>query len=185
MAVPLPESDLVLLREHAYKDTNNIEVLIPKAIREKHLGSTAGSFEPVSEYGLGLFEYDLVNIDSISESGQNYKRNGVIDNLKNTLSTLNDSLIQYIILIPLILLCAYLIFWLINTYTSRRLMKEKADELEDQLPPYDKLESGSSTPFSYESETSDSLATPACISSYANLPEKVDSKVLINRLRID
>lgn len=59
MTVPQAQNDPVLLIEHQYRNTKNIELVLPEE---------SNIFEPVEKKGLGTFNYKLVDIDSISEN---------------------------------------------------------------------------------------------------------------------
>lgn len=58
MTVPLPETDLVLIREHTYRESGDLQVVLPSEVNH---------FRPVSEAGLGTFNYALADMGSLFE----------------------------------------------------------------------------------------------------------------------
>ncbi|GME78838.1 unnamed protein product [Ambrosiozyma monospora] len=59
MPIPPPQYDTVLLREHLYQDLKHDWLVIPPQVDEP-------GFKPIHEVGLGLFKYNLVDVDKIS-----------------------------------------------------------------------------------------------------------------------
>jgi hypothetical protein len=205
MPLPLPQYDTVLIREHLYRETQNLEVLIPKEIKDSNVG-TSSYFRSVDEIGLGLFNYDLVDLNSVSEDGKSLQH-PIKKFFNNIISILKNSLI-ILVIIPTALICAYLIFKLIEKYYLRKKYrnKDKVDDLEDQIIVQNDLVNGTSlysaglssgtvSSYDYRSQTFSNTSTgpnspstpstPTYYDNYINLPEPVDSKLLMNRLRID
>ena len=82
MTVPLPETDLVLIREHTYRDSGDLQVVLPSEVNH---------FRPVSEAGLGTFNYALADMGSLFEVDTS---NNQVE--KSSLQTHLDDFAQYL-----------------------------------------------------------------------------------------
>lgn len=214
MAVPLPQYDPVLMREHLFRDTNQLEAVLSK---------DSDTFRPVKEAGLGLFNYRLVNVDSVSESEglqSTSFRDIMACALKFTQATVID-IILFVLLVSLILL---LFSWLYprgnlkkkgfskqrfvdleNQSSSSSVSADSAQFEKAQYYTYSSASSLSNTedslpclmssaynaPVTPTSSAAEKFRTPRTpvgmggMNNYTRLPETVDSKLLMNRLRID
>lgn len=214
MAVPLPQYDSVLMREHLFRDTNQLEAVLSK---------DTDTFRPVKEVGLGLFNYRLVNIDSVSESEglqSTSFRDIMARALKFTQATIIDTIL-FVLIVSLILLLFSWLYPKVN-FKKKGFSKQESVDLENQYSSssisaestqFEKAQYCTQSPASSLLNTEDSLScfmssaynapvTPTSSSvekfrtpktpvgmggmnNYTRLPETVDSKLLMNRLRID
>lgn len=59
MAIPQPEQDTILMREHAFKNSRDLGII---------LSPEPKSFQPIKKAGLGTFNYKLVDLKSVDSS---------------------------------------------------------------------------------------------------------------------
>lgn len=179
MTVPLPEHDTILMREHLFRRTKNLDVV---------LSGDSGAFKPIKERGLGLFNYKLVDMDSISEQGHIVE--GRLEKVVGkVLSFLSGSTVVFLFALSLLSLAVFVLYVTctqVKTMVARSRKKEKVDDIETLDPD---LPSAFSTPAAASSHTfQDSLPatphSPLDFTSFTTLPDPIDTKMLVSRLRI-
>jgi hypothetical protein len=206
MTVPLPETDLVLIREHTYRDSGDLQVVLPSEVNH---------FRPVSEAGLGTFNYRLVDMGSLFEVGTN---NNQVE--KSSLQTHMDDFTQHLEQVLcndiaamgfIVLLLIYVVY---TCFTPKRKNKEKDDididneidihryrtrlgkesyldvDLESQRNSASLFSNGdSANVYTFHSnDSSDGPSTPVAGADYSKLTvigSALDTDMFKSRLRID
>lgn len=94
--IPQPQQDSILIREHLYRDSSNLDVVLKP---DKNF------FIPLTEGGLGHFNYKLVDPNEVFEIDQKDKRI-----YKSVIKLIEKVSLDKILLVIIILLCIGLIF---------------------------------------------------------------------------
>lgn len=218
MAVPLPQYDPVLMREHLFRDTHQLDAV---------LSDESNAFRPIKEAGLGLFNYRLVKMDSVSEN-EGLRSVSFNDIIGGAIKFTQTAIVDVLLLVLVVALVILLVSWLYPKYSHKKkfLNKEKNDasdaDLENQLSSsanslestqFEKAEYYARSSASSQINSDDTLPclissalnfpmtptgsavekfrTPKTptgmngIANYTRLPETVEGKLLMNRLRID
>lgn len=207
------------MREHRYRDTMQPDVVLVKEL---------DSFQPVTEIGLGTFNYKLVDINSINAKDDEYSFTTLISKgFKKSIELIQSNILDSLLFIAIVLIIYLIVSWFYISSSNEDnnnkniVIKEKQDidyvDLEKNAlntypyspellnsqyeTPNQFTASATSLTWTSNSSPSTAFASPFGISNASfktpqtptaaefdtitNLPDPIDSKVLMNRLRIN
>lgn len=190
MPLPQPEYDTILMREHLFRDTGNLDIVLQK----DPIG-----FKSINEVGLGTFSYKLVDLDSVSNSYSN-GLSAISEAFFQTIDFLQTSIVDVTLLIIIVVIISIIIS-LIYPYFKKN---NKYIDLESQVNVDSESNFNSDTSSIEESSTwsatSNSTSTPTSShhekfrnsrtplgDSNINISSNssINEKDLVNILRID
>lgn len=118
MPVPLPESDTILMREHLFRNSKDVNVVLQE---------DPVSFKAIEYVGLGSFNYKLVDMDTIYD--ENIKGSIIIQAFNQTIEFIRKSIIDILLVIILIAI----FFLLISCAYPFHKKNDKDSDLENQI----------------------------------------------------
>lgn len=202
MTVPQAQYDSVLIREHLFRDSKQLNLVIP---------SKSDAFRPITEIGLGTFSYNLVDPTTVSENGTSNDAS-FLQRFLNLFQSFTINNIIGFILVLSILYVLTAIYSSVTKKSSRKsfysvvdLEKQNGNPVQTSLmspfaqattfpkaqvyTPYSNLNTAppslSNSPLSPVTSDVDNVDYNIKDFRYTNIPEPISNKVLINRLRID
>lgn len=153
MPIPQPEYDTILMREHLFRDTGNLDIVLKK----DPIG-----FKSINEVGLGTFSYKLIDLNSISNNDSN-KFSAISEAFFQTINFIQTSIVDVILLI-IIVAIIFIIISLIYPYFKTN---NKCIDIESQVNFESESKFSSDTASIEESSTwsatSNSTSTPTSL----------------------